>query len=88
MIIVAMAPTAAPCSSRVNVSPCRIAGNCTEFPFARHVSERGPRIPGRVPFDQVELESERFAIAYRLSFTYAFFGVGSSEIAHGPSVMT
>src|SRR4029079_272461 len=34
MIIVAIAPTAAPCSSRFSDSPCRIAGNCTEFPFA------------------------------------------------------
>ena len=42
------------------------------FPFARHVSERGPRIPGRVPVQKVELKTERFAMAYRFLLDYAF----------------
>jgi len=42
------------------------------FPFARHVSERGQRTPGWVPVQQVEMQTERFAIAYRLLFAYPF----------------
>ena len=40
------------------------------------------RTPGRVPVQQVGLKSERFGMAYRLSLTYAFVCLRSSEIAH------
>jgi hypothetical protein len=43
-----------------------------EFPFARHVSERGHGHPKRFRFQNVELKTERVAIAYRLLFAYAF----------------
>jgi hypothetical protein len=41
-----------------------------------------PRTLGWVPIQQVELKSERFAMAYRLLFVYAFILPGSSKIAH------
>jgi hypothetical protein len=45
------------------------------FPFARHVSERGH---GHPPV-QLELKTERFGIAYRLLFSYAFVGQESEQ---------
>ena len=42
------------------------------FPFARHVAERGHGHPKRFRFQNVELKTERIAIAYRLLFAYAF----------------
>ena len=40
------------------------------------------RTPGWVPIQQVELKSERLAVAYRLLLAYAFVLPGSSKIAH------
>jgi len=41
-----------------------------------------PRTLGWVPIQQVELKSERFAMAYRLLLVYALILPGSSKIAH------
>src|SRR6516225_3554771 len=45
IIIVATAPTAAPCSRRVSDSPRRIEGSCMVVPFARHVPEQSTGYP-------------------------------------------
>jgi hypothetical protein len=54
------------------------------FPFARHASEQGHGTPGWVPV-QLELETERFGIAYRLSFIYAFVRPESEQNSSHPT---
>jgi hypothetical protein len=41
-----------------------------------------PRTPGRVPVQQVELKTERVAMAYRLSLAYTLAVRRLSKIAH------
>ena len=45
-------------------------GTCVAYPFARPVSERGHGHPDG--FRYFELKTERFGMAYRLSWPYAF----------------
>src|SRR6266511_671400 len=57
--MVATAPAAAPCSRRFSS-------------FRPTCFGARPRTPGQVPVQQIELKTERVAIAYRLLFAYAF----------------
>ena len=52
------------------------------FPFARHVAERGHGHPKRFRFQNVELKTERVAIAYRLLFATPLSVRSLSKIAH------
>ena len=53
------------------------------FPFARRVSERGHGHPDGFPV-QLELKTERFGMAFRLQFAYAFVCPESEQNSSHP----